>query len=112
MRMSPVLPSRPIAMPSIPFPPKTLLMSEKSTANVSPSRPVSGMFPSSHSPAPAAKSYRDSHPDTRSCARFQSAREPSLRRGPDRSLTSVDRPATTSGNSVVSAVHSGLCRSP
>ena len=53
-----------------------------------------------------------SHPDTRSWTRLRSAAEQSLRRGSDRSLTSVDCPVSISENSVSSANHSGFGLSP
>ncbi len=87
-------------------------MSEKSTANVRPSRPVSGMFFSSHPPVASTKPYRESQPDTRSCTRLRSDCEASSRRGRDRSLTSVDFPVTISEKRVARATHSGLLLSP
>ena len=66
MATTPREPSCPISMPSIPLPPNSLEMSPPSRAlTVSRSTVARAVFHSQRSMGPA-KSYRSSHPDTRS----------------------------------------------
>ena len=110
--VTPRLPSHPIAMPSMPSPPNSFEMSEKSTAYVSSSDAHPDALPSSHGFSALAKSHRPSQPDTFSSARFASDRELSARSVRAMSVTSVLFPVITAPNMCVNARHIGMPTRP
>ena len=99
-------------MPSMPLPPNSFEMSEKSVAYVSSSDAHSDALPISHGFRGLAKSHRPSQPETFSSARFDSARELSARNARAMSFTSVLFPVVTAPNTCVSARHMGLQTRP